>query len=187
VAGKPFRPLMDESCLRTNARNALVVGDRLDTDIAGAQAAGLPSLLVLTGVSGAPELLRAEPRLRPTYLATDLFGLHRPHAAPRRDDTVWVGENCRAFWVDHADRGTQPARLVVEDLPGRHAPGSVTDLSSAAATAPADSEAVDALRVVCAALWERVDEGGGAQSTHDLLDAAELALRPWTTAMAVAR
>ena len=93
--------------------------------------------------------------------------------------------NCRAFWVDQAGQGTQPARLVVEDLPGRHAPGAVTDLSSTAATA--DAEAVDALRVVCAALWERVDEGGGAQPTRDLLDAAELGLRPWTTAMAVAR
>ncbi|MXI82099.1 HAD hydrolase-like protein, partial [Mycobacterium tuberculosis] len=30
-------------------RAALVVGDRLDTDIEGANAAGLPSLMVLTG------------------------------------------------------------------------------------------------------------------------------------------
>jgi glycerol-1-phosphatase len=106
VAGKPFRPLMDESCERTGAVRALVVGDRLDTDIAGAHAAGLPSLLVLTGVSGAADLLRATPELRPTYLAADLWGLHQPHAAPRREDGSWVGAGCRATWVEvHGDAG----------------------------------------------------------------------------------
>ena len=38
----------------------LVVGDRLDTDIAGANAAGLPSLLVLTGVSTAADMVHAD-------------------------------------------------------------------------------------------------------------------------------
>ena len=54
----------------------LVVGDRLDTDIAGANAADLPSLMVLTGVSTAVEAVHARPEERPTYIAADLRGLH---------------------------------------------------------------------------------------------------------------
>ena len=52
VAGKPEPPLHHESVLRTKARHPLVVGDRLDTDIEGAQRVGADSLLVLTGVTG---------------------------------------------------------------------------------------------------------------------------------------
>jgi len=70
VAGKPATPLMDEAVRAANASHALAIGDRLDTDIAGAVAAGLDSLLVLSGVTTAAELLASE--LRPTYLAKDV-------------------------------------------------------------------------------------------------------------------
>jgi glycerol 3-phosphatase-2 len=72
VAGKPAIPLMDEAQRSADARNPLVIGDRLDTDIAGAVAAGLDSLLVLTGVSTAQDLLDAPEDMRPTFLARDL-------------------------------------------------------------------------------------------------------------------
>ncbi len=36
VAGKPFRPLFDETLLRIGSERPIVVGDRLDTDIEGA-------------------------------------------------------------------------------------------------------------------------------------------------------
>jgi len=75
VAGKPLPPMHRESVIRTGARTPLVVGDRLDTDIEGAYAGGVPSLLVLTGVTTASQLLGAQPRHRPTYVATDLRGL----------------------------------------------------------------------------------------------------------------
>ncbi|GAA2853992.1 hypothetical protein GCM10020220_048990 [Nonomuraea rubra] len=64
-AGKPDPPLHRESMIRTGARRPLVVGDRLDTDIEGASNAGVESLLVLTGVATAADLLTAEPRHRP--------------------------------------------------------------------------------------------------------------------------
>ncbi len=81
VAGKPERPLMLESVERTGAQHPLVVGDRLDTDIAGARGADLPSLLVLTGVSSVADLLAADAALRPDYLAADLRALiHGPVA-----------------------------------------------------------------------------------------------------------
>ncbi len=53
VAGKPQPTLLTDALSRGDFRTPLVVGDRLDTDIAGANAAGLPSLLVLSGVSTA--------------------------------------------------------------------------------------------------------------------------------------
>ena len=40
VAGKPYRPLLDETVARLGAGRPLFVGDRLDTDIAGAVNAG---------------------------------------------------------------------------------------------------------------------------------------------------
>ncbi len=52
-----------------------MVGDRLDTDIEGGRAAGMATLLVLTGVSDAAELLAAPPALRPDYVAADLDAL----------------------------------------------------------------------------------------------------------------
>ncbi|HEX5089413.1 MAG TPA: HAD-IIA family hydrolase [Nocardioides sp.] len=82
VAGKPARPLLDETVRRCGGRRPLMVGDRLDTDIEGARAAGLDSLLVLTGVTGLAELVAARPELRPTYLSADLAGLDRAHEAP---------------------------------------------------------------------------------------------------------
>ncbi|BBX25375.1 HAD-IIA family hydrolase [Mycolicibacterium alvei] len=76
VAGKPQPTLMNDALRRGTFATPLVVGDRLDTDIAGAVAAGLPSLMVLTGVSTAGEAVRAVPAERPGYLAPDLRGLH---------------------------------------------------------------------------------------------------------------
>jgi ribonucleotide monophosphatase NagD (HAD superfamily) len=76
VAGKPQPTLMNDALSRGTFATPLVVGDRLDTDIAGAVAAGLPSLMVLTGVSTARDAVRAVPAERPGYLAADLRGLH---------------------------------------------------------------------------------------------------------------
>jgi len=72
VAGKPARPLLDAAVNRIGAQRPLVVGDRLDTDIAGARAAGLDSLLVLSGVADAVALLAAPPEQRPGHLGADL-------------------------------------------------------------------------------------------------------------------
>ena len=72
VAGKPARALLDTAVDRVGAQRPLMVGDRLDTDIAGAQAAGLDSLLVLSGVADAVALLAAPPEQRPSHLGADL-------------------------------------------------------------------------------------------------------------------
>jgi glycerol 3-phosphatase-2 len=72
VAGKPARALLDTAMERAGAQRPLVVGDRLDTDIAGARAAELDSLLVLSGVADAVALLSAPPEHRPSHLGADL-------------------------------------------------------------------------------------------------------------------
>jgi HAD superfamily hydrolase (TIGR01450 family) len=78
VAGKPFRPLVDATVARLGAADPIFVGDRLDTDIAGAMSAGLDSMLVLTGAHGPAELVAAAPSCRPTHLGFDLRDLLQP-------------------------------------------------------------------------------------------------------------
>lgn len=72
VAGKPRPALVREAIGRTGALMPLVVGDRLDTDIAAGVVLGLPTLLVLTGISSEQDALQASQGLRPDYLADDL-------------------------------------------------------------------------------------------------------------------
>ncbi|MGW4579794.1 HAD-IIA family hydrolase [Rhodococcus aetherivorans] len=83
VAGKPAAPLLEDAVVRSGASRPLVVGDRLDTDIAGANAVGADSLLVLTGVSTVADLLRAPQKQRPTYVADSLAGLDAEAATLR--------------------------------------------------------------------------------------------------------
>jgi phosphoglycolate/pyridoxal phosphate phosphatase family enzyme len=56
VAGKPQPLMLDVARERVGGTPALVVGDRIDTDVLAAQAVGWPSALVLTGATGVPEL-----------------------------------------------------------------------------------------------------------------------------------
>ena len=66
MAGKPAPALVNASVQRVGARRPLMIGDRLDTDIEGGRVAGMPTLLVLTGVSDAAELLAARRNAVPT-------------------------------------------------------------------------------------------------------------------------
>lgn len=75
VAGKPATALLKDALARGEFSAPVVIGDRLDTDIAGANAAGLPSLLVLTGVSTVADMVFAIPEERPDYVAPDLRSL----------------------------------------------------------------------------------------------------------------
>lgn len=84
VAGKPSAPLylMCADRLAVPASRVLAVGDRLDTDIEGAVAAGMDSLLVLTGVDDLGACLAAPPHRRPTWVAHDLRSLTADSGAP---------------------------------------------------------------------------------------------------------
>ncbi|MFG2001079.1 HAD-IIA family hydrolase [Spirillospora sp. NPDC048911] len=98
VTGKPERPLHHESIIRTGAQRPLVVGDRLDTDIEGANNGEADSLLVFTGVTDPLTALTAEPRHRPTYLAADLTGLLVPHPDVRQDGDAYQCVGWTARW-----------------------------------------------------------------------------------------
>ena len=79
VAGKPEAQLFTTAADHLGVENALVVGDRLDTDILGGNRAGMGTALVLTGVDTAENALAAVTDQRPTYLFADLGQLHRPY------------------------------------------------------------------------------------------------------------
>ncbi|WP_353988820.1 HAD-IIA family hydrolase [Ruicaihuangia caeni] len=79
TAGKPEPAIYETALDRYGTRNAVFVGDRLDTDIRGANRVGIDSVLVLTGVDGAKQLLAAGKGDRPTYIVDDLRALHEPY------------------------------------------------------------------------------------------------------------
>ena len=100
VAGKPEPPLLREAVARLGATRPLMVGDRLDTDIAAGARVGIPTLLVLTGVTTVAEILRAVPEERPDFIGADLRTLTRPYPELTRaaGDDAACGD-ARA-WVD---------------------------------------------------------------------------------------
>lgn len=100
VVGKPFRPLIDEALLRSGTAKMIFVGDRTDTDIAGAIAVGLDSLLVLSGAHGPADLLMAGPEARPTQVGWDLRALLAPvRTAVVKGDSASCGQ-ATVRWVD---------------------------------------------------------------------------------------
>jgi glycerol-1-phosphatase len=127
IVGKPAPGLFATAARRTGSERPLVVGDRLDTDIEGANRAGMASLLVLTGISDAAELLAAPPVRRPTYVSADLDGLFDPAAAePITSASAATGSTWRA----RLDNGSS---LVLDG---------------------AGADALDALRVLCRTGWQ---------------------------------
>ena len=75
VAGKPYPFLMELSLekLGTTKGETLVIGDRLETDIAAGQAAGCPCALVLSGVSTRDQAEKWSPAI--DFIANDLASL----------------------------------------------------------------------------------------------------------------
>lgn len=133
-AGKPSPTMYHLAVQRAGARAPLVVGDRLDTDLAGARSGDIPGLHVLTGVSSARDDVLALPGERPHYVGADLRSLLEPHPAPVLEDGWWV---CRGA----------AARVVAGALDLRPDAGSGADAR------------IDLVRAACAAAWEAADRG----------------------------
>lgn len=139
-AGKPSPTMYHLAVERAGAENVLVIGDRLDTDLAGAREGGYPGLHVLTGVSTARDAVLAEPGLRPAFLAADLRALLEPHPAPVLTDDWWVCGAAAAQVSDGVLRlGGAPTSPSVPAAPG--------------------AAGIDLVRVACAAAWAAVDAG----------------------------
>ena len=64
--GKPHTDIFKEALRRSGTRNMVMVGDQLATDIRGAHAFGLDSVLVGSGINN-PETITADDSLLPTY------------------------------------------------------------------------------------------------------------------------
>lgn len=102
VAGKPEVPIFEEAVARFEAQHPLFLGDRLDTDILGANRAGIPSALVLTGVDRPKHVLAAPENSRPTYILGDLRELHEPYPEVQVKDGVATVRDARVA-IDGAD------------------------------------------------------------------------------------
>jgi len=138
VAGKP-EPAMHAECVhRTGARSPLVVGDRLDTDIEGADRAGVPSLLVLTGLTRPIDLLAAPAGHRPTYVSADLGGLLVAHPLVDHDGGTAA---CGAWQVT-----AEGHELIVASAVGRRG-GETPALAGS-------GDDCDALRALAGLAWE---------------------------------
>lgn len=131
VAGKPETPIFTEAITRFKAKNPLFIGDRLDTDIAGAVRANIDSAFVLTGVDGAKQAIAAQPDSRPTYIIRDLREvlLPYPFADTNRDGVVTVGA----------------ARVVID--------GNDVRVLSDGGGSPHATENINLLRAACLAIW----------------------------------
>jgi hypothetical protein len=95
VAGKPEAPIFHEAVARFGARHPLFLGDRLDTDILGANRAGIESALVLTGIDRPKHVLAAPEGSRPTYILGDLRELHEPYPDVHVSDGVATVRDAR--------------------------------------------------------------------------------------------
>jgi HAD superfamily hydrolase (TIGR01457 family) len=82
VAGKPEKAIFETALEHFGTSSAIYVGDRLDTDVLGANRSGLGSALVMTGVTTRKELLAAKPDSRPTYVLETLKDLLGSYQAP---------------------------------------------------------------------------------------------------------
>jgi len=69
--GKPHPAIFEEALRRSGTRNMVMIGDQLETDIRGANAFGIHSVLVDTGVNGTG-LATVPAPLRPTYRLASL-------------------------------------------------------------------------------------------------------------------
>jgi HAD superfamily hydrolase (TIGR01450 family) len=116
VAGKPERAIFDAAVARFGGSHPLFVGDRLDTDIVGANRAGIASALVLTGIDGPKQVLAADVESRPRYLLADLRDLFLPYPEPvvehRRGATRVSSGSAVVTVTDDAVRLAAPAEPV---------------------------------------------------------------------------
>ncbi len=85
VVGKPSSHAFEVALnvLNLPAPEVLMIGDRLETDVLGAQKAGLDTALVLTGISREEDV--RQQGIVPTWVADSLADLVRGRARPGRD------------------------------------------------------------------------------------------------------
>lgn len=145
VAGKPEPPLLQEAVARLGSRRPLMIGDRLDTDIAAGWRVGIPTLLVLSGVTTPGDVLCASPEERPTYLASSLRIL---------------GEDYPTIEWGMVSTGSAP-------LVSCRASGVTIEADRLVVTSSAEPD--DTLRAACALVWAEADAGRAVEVPAEAL------------------
>lgn len=135
--GKPEAAMFHAAAELAGESDAVMVGDRLDTDIAGANAAGYATLAVLTGVATPTSIVEATGHHRPTYIGADLNVLAEPYGEPVEKDGWWVLE-----------QGDQTVAARVHN--------AILEID-----ASDDADLAAITRVACAAAWPHIDAGDG--------------------------
>lgn len=111
VGGKPDRAMMDRTMAAVPGERPLLVGDRYDTDVAAGIAAGIPTMLVLSGVTQTAEVWSAS--LRADYLCESVQGLilSYPDSSISGEDYVCGGARATFVTVEMCVRATGGTRL----------------------------------------------------------------------------
>ena len=142
AAGKPEPGIYQRAAELLDSENPIAVGDRLETDILGAVAAGIPALHVLTGVHDARAVICAPRGQRPSYLAMDMRGLLEEHPSPKHHaDGTWT------CGVSQVARLRRDGHLTLDDVELRE--GAVITIDSYRALAAAAWDSSSDLDVVC--------------------------------------
>jgi glycerol 3-phosphatase-2 len=118
VGGKPDRAMMKRTIAAVPGEHPLLVGDRYDTDIAAGIAVGIPTMLVLSGVTQSAEVWSSS--LRADYLCESVQGLVLKYSESKISGDDYVCGEARATFVaeDHCVRtagGTRLERLRAAD------------------------------------------------------------------------
>lgn len=124
VAGKPEPAIFHTALREFDAKSALFVGDRIDTDITGANRAGVDSALVMTGVSTRKELLGVKAEGRPKFILSNLSELLADYRAPKQSK--------RGFSCGDADVELLANKVIVTH---------------------GDPKSLNALKAACAVIW----------------------------------
>ena len=172
VTGKPDPAMHRESLVRSHAQRPIVVGDRLDTDIEGANAVGCPSLLVFSGVTTTRDLLAAPPALRPTYLGSDLSALLHAHPQP----SVMAGVvGCGSWRVRVSAAGLTLSRNGTGRPTGSRAGAAARRAGQHPGESALHADALDAVRALCTARWDLQPLSAADSSDEDDAVGAEAA------------
>jgi HAD superfamily hydrolase (TIGR01450 family) len=124
VAGKPEPAIFRTALREFGSQAALFVGDRIDTDITGANRAGVDSALVMTGVSTRKELLGIKAEGRPKFILGNLSELLCDYVSPKQTKR---GYSC----------GGAEVELLANKVMVTHG----------------DAKSLDALKAACAVIW----------------------------------
>lgn len=146
VAGKPERPIFELAKQRFGAKNPLMIGDRLDTDIEGANKAKMKTLHVMTGIDTARQLISASKLRRPDFIVEDLRELHTEYAVARETFEKSTGNT-------YFEVGTAAVRRS----------GNKIDLLRAG------ERHVDTVRAACLAVWTSSFNIHGMHLSDDIL------------------